>query len=375
MKQYLSLLLASILPLSLFSWFVPSPMNQLDFWLLWLVAMVLLALPMVYTEVALAYRSGMPPLVGLQKLTREADVGVGWRSFSWLSSIMMILVASLLITQASVVLMPVLASLSIELPDFALSVGLMVVASIASVWGVRMGLLGLLLIVGGLALSLINGVDTFSLQMTEVTLVEWGRAVMLALLSVGAGSGIYWFANVDRVVAHQSGESAQKTSSKTKFQATKVVLPIWAMQVFMGAAALLVFAIGREHSLISSVVSAIGAMCLSSLLLHFSSQLFASRFGSNTFAFIKGLLATLVLACILTIVPDNVRQVALVLLTVVSVMMLSLFSGWKMKISHLRKSMNFSSELTYNLWRVAVRLIVPIGVILAMIGWLLSWLA
>jgi hypothetical protein len=37
----------------------------------------------------------------------------------------------------------------------------------------------------------------------------------------------------------------------------------------------------------------------------------------------------------------------------------SIFAGWIMKISHLRKSMNFSNELFYNLWRIAIRIVLP----------------
>ena len=39
-----------------------------------------------------------------------------------------------------------------------------------------------------------------------------------------------------------------------------------------------------------------------------------------------------------------------------------------MKISHLRKSMNFSNELFYNLWRIAVRVVLPVSIILAIIS-------
>jgi SNF family Na+-dependent transporter len=46
----------------------------------------------------------------------------------------------------------------------------------------------------------------------------------------------------------------------------------------------------------------------------------------------------------------------------------AIFAGWIMKISHLRKSMNFSSELFYNLWRIAVRIVLPLGIVLAMIS-------
>ena len=43
----------------------------------------------------------------------------------------------------------------------------------------------------------------------------------------------------------------------------------------------------------------------------------------------------------------------------------SIFVGWIMKISHLRKAINFSSEAFYNIWRIAVRIILPLSIVLA----------
>ena len=46
----------------------------------------------------------------------------------------------------------------------------------------------------------------------------------------------------------------------------------------------------------------------------------------------------------------------------------ALFAGWIMKISHLRKAMNFSNEALYNIWRIAVRIVLPVAIIAAMIA-------
>jgi SNF family Na+-dependent transporter len=47
------------------------------------------------------------------------------------------------------------------------------------------------------------------------------------------------------------------------------------------------------------------------------------------------------------------------LLALLPLLGLSLFVGWIMKISHVRKALNLPSEGLYNLWRVMVRLVVP----------------
>ena len=39
-----------------------------------------------------------------------------------------------------------------------------------------------------------------------------------------------------------------------------------------------------------------------------------------------------------------------------------------MKISHLRKAMNFSNELFYNLWRIAVRVVLPLSIVMAIVA-------
>ena len=84
MIRYASYFIAVLLPLLLFRWFAPASIGEIDFWLLWLLAMVLVALPVVYAEIALAYRSVEGPLAGMQKLTRETDASPIWRSFGWL---------------------------------------------------------------------------------------------------------------------------------------------------------------------------------------------------------------------------------------------------------------------------------------------------
>ncbi len=365
MKKYLPLLLASLLPLSLFSWFVPTPTNQLDFFVLWLVAMLLLALPMVYAETALAYRSATFPLAGVAKLTREADANIGWRGFAWINVLIVILMAGSLIAYASDMLNPLLLQRDIVLPNIAVAVGLMVVAVIVSVWGIELGLAGLLCLLIIFVMNMLNGISTFeTLQVTSVNLSEWGSAVMLALLSVGAGSGLYWFMQADNEIAN---------INKNKFKATPIVLPIWITQLVVGSLAFINVNLASNPSSMSVMFSILGAFSLSAFLLKFVSQSLTHYFGENLLATIKGMLLTLALACLVAVLPSTWQFKLLIILTCLSVLMLSIFAGWQMKISHLRKSMNFNSEVTYNLWRVAVRIVVPLAVIIAMVGWIKSW--
>ncbi len=362
MKKYLSLLLASILPLSLFSWFIPSLSNQLDFFVLWLVAMLLVALPMVYAEVALAYRSASFQLAGVAKLTREADASVAWRAFAWINVLIVLLLVGGLIHHVADSLNPLLLQRDIVIPNIAVAVGLMVVAVIVSVWGLELGLAGLLCFLVIVVMNFLTaGIE--GLQVTSISMQEWGRAVMLALVSVGAGSGLYWFTQADNKISN---------INKNKFKATKIVLPIWITQLVVGTLAFTNVNLHNSSSF-GAMLAMLGAFSLSAFLLKFISQSLTHYFGENLLATIKGMLLTLGLACLFVILPSAWQFKLLIVLTCISVIMLSIFAGWQMKISHLRKSMNFNSELTYNLWRVAVRIVVPLAVIIAMVGWIKSW--
>ena len=46
----------------------------------------------------------------------------------------------------------------------------------------------------------------------------------------------------------------------------------------------------------------------------------------------------------------------------------AVFAGWIMKISHLRKAMGFSNELFYNIWRIAIRIVLPLSIVVAIIA-------
>jgi hypothetical protein len=70
------------------------------------------------------------------------------------------------------------------------------------------------------------------------------------------------------------------------------------------------------------------------------------------------------------VVFDYVLKV-LALLTILG---FAVFSGWVMKISHVRKALNFNSEGVYNLWRVGVRIAVPLVVLWLLAGMVLTWL-
>ncbi len=375
MIRYASYFIAVLLPLLLFRWFAPASIGEIDFWLLWLLAMVLVALPVVYAEIALAYRSVEGPLAGMQKLTRESDASPIWRSFGWLAALVSIVIAALIISGASTGILTALTELNStpDVPSFAVAAGLMVITVLLSLLGVAPLPIGLGLMVVGLILGIANGVPNISFAMTDISLVEWARAVALALVSVGAGTGLYWFGQnlVSRQTVTAVEASSQQAQSRAArdYRATKLVLPIWILQVLVGVVAL--FISGMSLPPIGQHLYWAGVLFVVSYLLHYSTQQLAHKFG-----LLVSLIITFVLALLLVVaIPTTWLVGILVIVSSIAVLLLSVFAGWQMKISHLRKSLNFSSEAFYNLWRVAIRLVVPLALLLALIGWVIQWLS
>ena len=378
MIRYASYFIAALLPLLLFRWFAPASIGEIDFWLLWLLAMVLVSLPVIYAEIALAYRSAEAPLAGMQKLTREADASALWRGFGWLAALVSIIIAALVISGASTGILTALSELNsvLEIPSFAVAAGLMVIAILLSLLGVTPLPIGLGLMLIGLVFGVINGLPNVSFAMTGVSLSEWARAVALALVSVGAGTGLYWFGQnlVTKQVTAVGADNynAQKlsgTQSDREYRATKLVLPIWILQLVVGVVAL--FISGMALPPIGQLLYWVGVLFVASYLLHYSTQQLAHRFG-----LLISLILTFVIAVLLVVaIPTTWLVGILVIISTIAVLLLSIFAGWQMKISHLRKSLNFGNEAFYNLWRVAIRLIVPLSLLLALIGWVMQWLS
>ncbi|MGP9491693.1 hypothetical protein [Psychrobacter sp. AOP7-B1-24] len=379
MIRYASYFIAALLPLLLFRWFAPASIGEIDFWLLWLLAMVLVSLPVVYAEIALAYRSIEAPLAGMQKLTREADASPIWRSFGWLAALVSIVIAALVVSGASTGILAALTELnsSPAVPDFAVAAGLMVIALLLSLLGVAPLPIGLGLMVVGLVLGVASGLPNIDFAMTDISLSEWARAVALALVSVGAGTGLYWFGQnlvtkktataVD--VDNYNAQNPVRSHAKGEYRATRLVLPIWILQLAVGVIALFISGVALPP--IGKLLYWIGVLFVVSYLLHYSTQQLAHKFG-----LLISLGLTLVLALVLVVVIPTMWLVSiLVVISSVTVLLLSIFAGWQMKISHLRKSLNFGNEAFYNLWRIAIRLVVPVALLLALTGWMMQWIS
>ena len=319
--------------------------RQLDFWLLWFVTMIFLALPIGYLEIALAKRSKTTALNALSSLTRDADASPRWRLVGWLAVVFIPFLAGGLLSQASQLLV-VQAQLT-GLSSVVLA-GLAVLALALSVVP-RLILMGLMLL--GVILSLIfaqvMGTQLPAWQMTSLEFSEWGSATVLALVASGLGLGLYWQTTLPQV--------------KQQEIATKSALPIWIAQLL----AVVAFAFFATKTQLPAFSLTLAAVMASALMIQLAREQLAGRQIAMVLQWVIVVVALGVWA-----IPEItvIFNVLLLLWGLIICLIYAIFAGWIMKISHLRKSMNFSNELFYNLWRIAVRVILPLSIILAIIS-------
>lgn len=392
-KLSASYLLACVLPLFLFTWFAEPYASQMDFWLAWLVAMLLVSLPVLFAEIGLARRSGQSPLLAMPVLTRESDSSMAWRGYGWLAQLTALSLAALVIASIGVHGQALFAMVGVVLPTFVVGALLMTVVLIISTLGFGlikpMLLLALLAVLATIGIHLADGFELTNIQMTAFSLAEWARAVALALLCFAVGGGVYWWelsqTNLNQAQPNQVNQSAQ-----SQLSASRQVLPILAVQVVVGLVAMVLVA-SKEATLSMTLMlmstdttlvqgaNKMGSTLASGLLVMAGVSL-AIALVSMTMIQVKerlGLVKSMLMllpALVLMVLPVYVLWGLTVMLSIISVLMLSIFVGWQMKISHLRKSLNFSSEINYNLWRVAIRIFVPLALLVAMVGWVQIWL-
>lgn len=396
-KLSASYLLACVLPLFLFTWFAEPYASQMDFWLAWLVAMLLVSLPVLFAEIGLARRSGQSPLLAMPVLTRESDSSMAWRGYGWLAQLTALSLAALVIATIGVHGQALFAMVGVVLPTFVVGALLMAVVLMISVLGSGlikpMLLLALLAVLATIGIHLADGFELTNMQMTAFSLAEWARAVALALLCFAVGGGVYWWelsqTNLNQTNLNQAQPNQVNQSVQSQSSASRQVLPILAVQVVVGLVAMVLVA-SKEATLSMTLMlmstdttlvqdAKMGSTLASGLLVMAGVSL-AIALVSMTMIQVKerlGLVKSMLMllpALVLVVLPVYVLWGLTVMLSIISVLVLSVFVGWQMKISHLRKSLNFSSEINYNLWRVAIRIFVPLALLVAMVGWVQIWL-
>ena len=316
--------------------------RQIDFWLLWLSTMLILALPITYLEIALAKRSKMTALNALSSLTRDADASQKWRLVGWLAVGFIPFLAGSILSNASQLLRQfAFQNVNVNLVFIGLAIAAIAISFISRKIIVLCTVIGVLV---AIVVAQLQGTALVAWHVTPVQLSEWGSATVLALVASGLGMGLYWQTSLATI--------------KQQDVATKTVLPIWIAQL-LAVIAFGFFAVNSLESGFAFVIAVLGGAAL--LLNLVREQLLERQFN----LILQWLL--IVVALCVWIVPamHPVLNTLLMLWGLIICLIYAIFAGWIMKISHLRKSMNFSNELFYNLWRIAVRVILPLSIIVA----------
>nr|WP_298892327.1 hypothetical protein [uncultured Acinetobacter sp.] len=327
--------------------------QQYDFLVLWLVTMLVLALPALYMEVGLAKRAKSAPLQGLMQLTRDADVSTKWRTVSWLAVVIVPLFAGAMIHYAN---SAVMSQLTLQSNTMGLnpSIAILVLAIVAVALSMlpRLILLAVssLAVIAFIVLGMLAQQGTW--QWTGVSFAEWAKVVTLTLVTGGLGLGVYW----------QSATQNIQANNAEKASITPVVLAIWVAQA-IGLLAMLWA--NQSATMTQSIVLLVGALSLSAYLL----QLIRAQLIQRQIALPIQALILLIPILIWALPISNVLYPILIALGLVLCLAYAIFAGWLMKISHLRKSLNFKNEMSYNLWRILIRIVVPVSIVVAMIAW------
>ncbi|RZF53573.1 hypothetical protein EXE30_06235 [Acinetobacter halotolerans] len=319
--------------------------RQLDFWLLWLGTMFLLALPIAYLEIALAKRSQTTALQALSTLTRDADASPRWRIVGWLAIVFVPFFAGSVLNTVADILKQ---QLVLDTPHQILF-AIFAIVALGLSFIPRQFLIGLttLGVITAFILANVMGTELAAWHWTSVEFKEWGNATVLALVASGLGLGLYWQSSLSTV--------------KKQPAATTAVLPIWVAQLL----AVIAFGFFSVQAQFPALAWVFAAIMTAALLIQLTREQLAQRQLAPVIQW-----AIIVAAIAVWALPqvEQIFNTLLMLWGLAICLIYAVFAGWIMKISHLRKAMGFSNELFYNLWRIAVRVVLPLSIVLAAIA-------
>ena len=319
--------------------------RQFDFWLLWLGTMILLALPIGYLEIALAKRSQTTALQALSSLTRDADASPRWRLVGWLAVVFVPFFAGSVLSTASHVVNEQLASnVSSQILFAILAVVAFALSFIPRQFLIVLTTIG---VIAAFILANVMGTQLQAWHWTGVEFKEWGNATVLALVASGLGLGLYWQSSLAVV--------------KKQEAATTSVLPIWMAQLL----AVIAFGFFSVQAQLPALAWGFAALMSAALLIQFAKEQLAQRQLAIVVQW-----AILFVAIAVWAAPQLVQifNILLMLWGLIICLIYAIFAGWIMKISHLRKALGFSNELFYNIWRIAIRIILPLSIVVAIIA-------
>ncbi|MDI1301276.1 MAG: hypothetical protein PSX71_05185 [bacterium] len=361
----------------------------------WAACLLLLALPLLMLELMLGRRARRSPIAGMSVLTREADTSRLWRASVWGSALagLLALAAIALIAGGSINFLAHEAGLvdagaeaarhaGLALPLgtaalFVLAAGLSLLAPARRAW-LLAGVLVLVLLLLLLAAVAGFGAATSVYPVSGLAPADWREALRLALLSLGSGLGVVWIAGLRTV---KENSLARLAGSVLALHVVLGVLLLLALAPF--AAAALANPAGETLQIVPTgasvwvVMTALILTAVAALLLLAEPLLLWMQ--EQDMARLPAVALVFVLAAVSAELLWFVGQAGAVqgLLKGLGVLLLmvllgfALFAGWIMKISHARKELALPNEGLYNLWRVAVRIALPLAIVWVLSGYIL----
>jgi hypothetical protein len=343
-------------------------------------------------ESALAKRSQLLPLQALPALTRDADASPRWRINGWVAIGAALLLAGGLTSQLTVLahtlLHDVVGHHTATALQSGIGAGLTLAAVILAVYAASfvaewLAVAGSVLLVVLTVIGVTN-TQAAAWQWTSFSALEFSGVVVLALASTGLGLGVYWASAVTATPATAkqptSGYGAKAKSDTPR----RSILPIWIAQLLGGLVVALGwvgmypdFAGGQIADAASPMpqhlpaifdlnwaLYALALLCAAGFLLGFVRQQLRGRGFAPIIVAVISLAGLALWVLPLTSLLLTITNAVLLIVAAIY----AIFSGWKMKSSHLRKALGFNNEALYNVWRVQIRILVPLAVLIALIG-------
>lgn len=311
------------------------------------------AWPLALAERALAVRSERTLIDGMQHLTRESDANRAWRVLAY-SALMAGLLATVLTATWAGVLSTIALQTLLQSQSGWLASALLVPA--LTTVAVFLGLLRFIghanLMVWLLPMLLLAGISGYTVTHDQSWAVAsgltlpggagWSAAWLLGGLLGGAGLMIRW-------------PWQQHTTRQPMLQ--------MASAVFASAMLIAILVPGMAAVLLAAVACLLMMLILAQPAL---AVLMARGLGRWPALFVVLVLVT-GLAELLWYTGGIVRlqQLSLLLLLwmTVNAFVLAIYAGWVMKMSHARKALKLPSEAAYNIWRIAIRWVVPLSLL------------
>lgn len=355
----------ALLGLSATCLFLPAGNYSL---VLTLVGLVLVAWPLALAERALAQRAPSQALVtGLQQLTREADASRYWRVIAWSSLAASVLALPVIALLAGAYLTQSMQTLTAD-HSGVLSANVLwpALTLIALVFGVLRSMRQvnvllwllpvLLLLVLLVAQILLASPQPLHTQLLLSERLPTSAALLLGALAFGGGAGVLYSLSATPPVA-----------PSTSGYGSLFIAALFYVLVFAAISSGLFHSITLASALLASVVTVLSVTSWAQPALAWLRSLGLKPLQAVLLLLVVSTLATeaVWLYSGLALLPTLAAVLAVWM--ALNLLAMTLFCGWVMKISHVRKALQLPSEGLYNLWRISARWLAPITLICALV--------